>query len=180
MDCPPPPQTDKMAHTDNNLALAIKVDTAEQADKALAEFVASVAKAMKECKRMKKPMFVLPNWKFKTEKTAIEFSALAVAVLEKTTNEKFHVGRMETGHEGHLWLALGWGMTEEKFMEVVNGLDECKACDKCGKEAQLHKCGGCGTKYYCGKDCQKADWKDHKEACKKKCDAYKSVGVVVA
>lgn len=167
----------KMAHADSNLALAIKIDTAEQADKELREFVAGVAKSRKT---QKKPLFVLPNWKFKTETTAIEFSALAVALLEKTTKEKFHVGRMETGHEGHLMLALGCGMTEEEFKKVVDGAEECKTCDKCGKEAQLHKCGGCGTRYYCGKDCQKADWKEHKGACKKKSDAYKSVGVTIA
>ncbi|TAQ86742.1 hypothetical protein B7494_g4946 [Chlorociboria aeruginascens] len=27
-------------------------------------------------------------------------------------------------------------------------------------------CGGCRLKEYCSKDCQKADWKDHKENCK--------------
>jgi hypothetical protein len=169
-----------MAHADKNLALAIKVNTPEQADKALAEFVVGVAKALKESKQEKRPLFVLPNWKFKSEVTAIEFSALAVSVLEKTTKEKFHICRMETGHEGHLMLGLGCGMPEDEFSKFVNGFDECKTCDKCGKESTLHKCGGCGTKYYCGKDCQKADWKNHKEACKKKSDVYKSVGIAVA
>jgi len=169
-----------MAYTDSNLAIAIKVDTAEQADKAVREFVVSIAQSMKECKQRKQPLFVLPNWKFKSEVTAIEFSALAVALLEKTTKEKFHTCRMDTGHEGHLMMALGWGMSEDEFRESMSGLEVCKTCDKCGKETTLHKCGGCGTKYYCGKDCQKADWKEHKKECKRKQAAYKSVGIVVS
>lgn len=40
-----------------------------------------------------------------------------------------------------------------------------KACTKKVKETDLKACGGCRTKKYCSKDCQKADWKEHKAAC---------------
>ena len=171
------PPTDRMADTD--LALAIKLDTAEEADKAVREFVLNIAAARKKSKLAGKPLFVLPNWKFKTEEMAVSFSVLAVALLEKTTKERFHTGRLDTGHEGHLMMALGCGMTEEKFLAALAGLEEGDECDKCGKKADLHKCGGCGMRRYCGKDCQKADWKGHKETCKKSSDVYKTAGMTI-
>jgi hypothetical protein len=30
----------------------------------------------------------------------------------------------------------------------------------------LRSCASCGVVSYCGKECQKADWKRHKERCK--------------
>jgi len=62
---------------------------------------------------------------------------------------------------------------------VVSGLPSLPssgdACKECGlKEsrtegdggcAKLVVCGGCKLARYCGKDCQKANWKAHKEAC---------------
>jgi len=40
-----------------------------------------------------------------------------------------------------------------------------KACTKKVKECELKSCGGCGNQKYCSKECQKADWKHHKDAC---------------
>lgn len=40
-------------------------------------------------------------------------------------------------------------------------------CEKCNMPTD-QKCKGCGMVYYCGSDCQKADWKRHKKQCKKK------------
>lgn len=37
-----------------------------------------------------------------------------------------------------------------------------KGCRNKGK----HLCSGCGEEIYCSKECQKADWAAHKEACK--------------
>ena len=42
-----------------------------------------------------------------------------------------------------------------------------KPCARCGTTSvQTHKCAGCKGPYYCGRECQKADWKaGHKAAC---------------
>jgi hypothetical protein len=44
-------------------------------------------------------------------------------------------------------------------------------CIFCGKAdkiqgVMLSKCSACEQVYYCSKECQRADWKDHKGACK--------------
>lgn len=55
--------------------------------------------------------------------------------------------------------------------------DEVKACVRCGITAEglengkLRECSVCRSVRYCGKDCQKADWKAHQHACKPLQDA---------
>jgi len=40
-----------------------------------------------------------------------------------------------------------------------------KECNKCQKtDVDFFKCA-CGNVFYCGRDCQKADWKEHKPVC---------------
>lgn len=39
------------------------------------------------------------------------------------------------------------------------------ACVKCGKKDNLMACAKCKTTQYCGRECQKADWKLHKVLC---------------
>lgn len=40
------------------------------------------------------------------------------------------------------------------------------ACNWCGKEdAELKKCGACGTTRYCSRACQKKHWPNHKPVC---------------
>ncbi|XP_064599749.1 LOW QUALITY PROTEIN: prolyl hydroxylase EGLN3-like [Liolophura sinensis] len=41
-------------------------------------------------------------------------------------------------------------------------------CQLCGTLENLQLCGGCRKTWYCSKDHQKSDWKEHKKACKKK------------
>jgi hypothetical protein len=44
-----------------------------------------------------------------------------------------------------------------------------QTCAKCGRKenyiSQFKKCTQCKVTYYCGRDCQKDDWKAHKKAC---------------
>jgi hypothetical protein len=35
----------------------------------------------------------------------------------------------------------------------------------CGKGDGVRKCSKCKTVGYCGRDCQKQDWKNHKKVC---------------
>lgn len=46
--------------------------------------------------------------------------------------------------------------------------DQPKACaiEICGKTDKVFKCGRCQRRYYCSKEHQVADWKEHKKHCK--------------
>ena len=111
-------QTDTM---DDNLSLAIKISTAEQANKAINDFVECGSRTWSESKKAAKTsMFLLPNWKFNSNKSADQFEMLAIALLQKVTKEKFHSCRFDTGHEGHLFMMLGCGVTEEEFLKLVD------------------------------------------------------------
>ncbi len=43
--------------------------------------------------------------------------------------------------------------------------DKCRTCDKASPEVSLKRCGRCRTAAYCSPECQKADWKTHRETC---------------
>lgn len=43
----------------------------------------------------------------------------------------------------------------------------CKICGKMVEKIVLLRCGKCGTARYCGRECQKSDWKLHKKMCSK-------------
>ena len=38
-------------------------------------------------------------------------------------------------------------------------------CSNCGSGNAGYRCGGCAGAAFCSKDCQKANWKEHKEVC---------------
>ena len=40
-------------------------------------------------------------------------------------------------------------------------------CRTCHEAGDIKKCGRCGVVGYCSKECQKEDWKKHKESCAK-------------
>ncbi len=46
---------------------------------------------------------------------------------------------------------------------------EIKICNKCetskDEEVPLKRCGVCKAVYYCSKECQRADWHEHKKVC---------------
>ena len=93
-----------------------------QADKEVREFVGMVLRGLSESKKANKPLFVLPNWKFNSNKSADNFSMVAIALLEKVTKEKFHVCRLDTGYEGHLCMVIAHGVTEQEFLKTLEEL----------------------------------------------------------
>ncbi|CAG7555004.1 unnamed protein product [Fusarium equiseti] len=43
----------------------------------------------------------------------------------------------------------------------------CKTCQKTEPEVSLKRCAKCSSESYCSRECQKADWKNHKKVCGK-------------
>ena len=43
----------------------------------------------------------------------------------------------------------------------------CTVCKKSAPEVSLKNCAKCSAVPYCSRDCQKADWKSHKNTCRK-------------
>jgi hypothetical protein len=53
-----------------------------------------------------------------------------------------------------------------KYGTLPDNAQRCNGCQKETKAKALSNCSSCGKVRYCGKECQKADWKRHKERCK--------------
>jgi len=69
-----------------------------------------------------------------------------------------------------LWMApdvWNWANTQKMVVNLL--LKQCTR-DGCGnrerKPAEFKRCAACHKAWYCGQDCQKLDWKEHKGACK--------------
>ena len=46
-----------------------------------------------------------------------------------------------------------------------------RRCERCGvweahTDGRFSRCAACKLVYYCGRECQKAHWREHKQACK--------------
>lgn len=65
--------------------------------------------------------------------------------------------------------ALEVRMASSRAAGATKVFEDIQGCDRCGRatEAALLVCGGCRRAAYCGHGCQKAAWKEHKEACKR-------------
>ena len=48
------------------------------------------------------------------------------------------------------------------FLRIVD--KTCKSCENKNKK-QLKRCSKCEVVYYCNKECQRKDWKEHKIEC---------------
>ncbi|KIW54252.1 hypothetical protein PV05_06621 [Exophiala xenobiotica] len=49
-------------------------------------------------------------------------------------------------------------------------------CAKCGTTGNLKRCAKCQTTQYCSRECQKGDWKNHKQACSRNAAARPATG----
>ena len=63
--------------------------------------------------------------------------------------------------------------TSEKDTKTLSFMKSCRYCRKSQKdkpEAKFMYCIRCRLVCYCSKDCQQANWKDHKLVCKQNSD----------
>lgn len=68
-------------------------------------------------------------------------------------------------------LKLGIVAQPSGLSSNTNQNAETGKCAHCGKSAvNLKRCGICHKVFYCGHDCQKADWTAHKADCKNPSD----------
>ncbi len=88
----------------------------------------------------------------------------------------------------HLQCAIDEGMLEEFLGLFLNSKNTCNClkeeeegensddnvCAHCKqRKDKLLQCAGCKSVKYCGKECQRSDWPNHKTVCKRKKDAAK-------
>ena len=68
---------------------------------------------------------------------------------------------------------FNWQRHSPSVLAIARSIDQsyaredvCQECEKRG--AQMKKCGECQSVTYCGRECQKQNWKIHKKECGKK------------
>lgn len=45
-------------------------------------------------------------------------------------------------------------------------MDTCgRTCALCKNSSNLQRCGRCFRVFYCSKDCQRGDWRNHRDLC---------------
>lgn len=56
-------------------------------------------------------------------------------------------------------------LTEQPFAYVLSSKEKGIRCDNCLERGKVLKCSGCQFVHYCGRECQKDAWNDHKWEC---------------
>ena len=56
-------------------------------------------------------------------------------------------------------------MADSNTPSASNNDSNPPQCAKCGNTDNLKRCAKCHTTQYCTRECQKADWKEHKKTC---------------
>ena len=87
-----------------------------------------------------------------------EWQGLAPYVTRCALSPLFPVPYVEEARQQGLKI-LGNSVAQQKMAS------NDKACRVCDAVEKTKKCSGCEKVYYCGRECQRADWKAHKSSC---------------
>ncbi|KAH8106247.1 hypothetical protein BXZ70DRAFT_918821 [Cristinia sonorae] len=100
---------------------------------------------------------------------------MAKTAQQKTLNNSSRAMNSPEDASDYLWLAQDLWMDPEVWTWAQSQRDvkmllvkKCsrKGCSNVEEDvAQFKRCGACHQVWYCGRDCQKADWKEHKQPC---------------
>jgi hypothetical protein len=96
-----------------------------------------------------------------------------VIALKNYSENEGMLGRLESvGVIRHTGRRISQGFVHLEMVEVLIPKEELiKKCGTCGRweevdETRFLRCSKCKSKYYCSKECQKKNWKEHKGLCK--------------
>lgn len=59
----------------------------------------------------------------------------------------------------------GAPLTAQPTVAIASASDVCQSCKKGGSAVTLSRCSRCKAAWYCSRECQTADWKEHKKSC---------------
>lgn len=96
-----------------------------------------------------------------------------IFALKNYSENKGYLELLESaGMIRHTGRTIPQAFVQLEMVEVLVPKEELvKICGACGvweevNQPRFSRCKRCKSKYYCSKDCQKDDWKDHKGLCK--------------